>query len=163
MNKIVTMAILFAGMCLAASAQDKMSIGDSAMRDIKRPRHERFMGSKNPNEIAKIKTERLDKELKFTDEQRAQVYAMQIEDARKSVEYRDQIKKLRNNHRQEMKGSHEKLSEILTDEQKTVLNEKFKAGKRKMMHHRGKHLNAQPIDKIEQENDEPDVQGVKER
>lgn len=161
MNKIITMGILSLGMCLAASAQEKIGTDEAMKRDIKRPYHERVMENKNPEEIAKIKTERLDKELKFTDEQRAQIYAIQLEDARKSLEYRDQHKKLRESHRQEMKGSHEKLHKILTEEQKKALNEKFKTHrKRKMMHRRGKHLDAQPFDKVDQKHVTPSVRGV---
>ncbi len=139
MNKIVTMAMLFTGISLATFAQQNNALTDTTTHRNRHHRHGRFVENKKPDEIAKIKTERLNKELKFTDEQRAQVYALQLKDANKSAEYRDQMKAVRDSHRQEMKGSHDELQEILSVEQKQILNDKFKTHKkRKIMHHRDK-------------------------
>lgn len=154
MKKIVTMAMLFTGLSLATFAQENNNgVTDSSERGKKHHRQERIMEKKNPEEIAKIKTDRLDKELKFTDEQRAKVYAIQIEDAQKSAAYRDQMNAIRGTHRQEMKESHNKMSEVLTAEQNQALNDKFKTHKkRKMMHRRGNRSRVQPADNVAVEN-----------
>ncbi|SJN29799.1 hypothetical protein FM107_06140 [Sphingobacterium sp. JB170] len=146
--------MLFTGMSLATFAQENNNVvTDTAERGKKHHRKERVMEKKNPEEIAKIKTDRLDKELKFTDEQRAKVYAIQMEDVQKTVAYRDQMNAIRDTHRQEMRLSRDKMSEVLTSEQNQALKDKFKTHKkRKMMHHRGKRSRVQPADNAALEN-----------
>ena len=122
MKKILTFAALVVGLGLSSQAQD-------APKKMKEGR--KFMGSKemvqkrSPEEIAKMRTERLDKELKFTDKQRQEVYAIQLEQAKKRKLNADHQKQMRQQQHNEMKTYHEDLSKLLTPEQQKLMKEKF--------------------------------------
>src|SRR5690606_25174372 len=127
MKKNVLMAILFTGISLASFGQENTEVKVEGQKHRMRHAHrEHTMKNKTPEQIATIKTERLDKQLKFTDQQREQVYAIQFEDAQKNVAFREQMNALRENYSMERKGSHDKLNELLDADQKQVLASKFK-------------------------------------
>src|SRR5690606_15744338 len=83
------------------------------------------MEKQTPEEIAKLKTERLDKQLKFTDAQRNEVYAVQLEQAEKAAAHRSEMKTLQGKWREEMKGSQDKMKDILTAEQQEQMKERY--------------------------------------
>ncbi|GHE48510.1 hypothetical protein [Sphingobacterium griseoflavum] len=130
MKKILSLVILFAGIGLTTFAQEQPTVDSKANRERKHPRQERRVEHRSPEEVAKLKTDRLDKHLNFTDEQRAAVFAVQLDQAKRQIAYRTEISALQKKWRQEAKGTKQELAQILTAEQQNVLKEKF-AGERK--------------------------------
>lgn len=124
MKKALSLAVLFAGISLATFAQEQNETRRSPKKERK-PRMEKKMENHTPEQIAEAKTERLDKKLDFTEAQRAEVYAVQLEQAQRTVTQRKEMKKLHGDVREEMKGSHEKMEKILTPEQKEKLKETY--------------------------------------
>ncbi|HLT86340.1 MAG TPA: hypothetical protein VKZ57_02045 [Sphingobacterium sp.] len=125
MKKVLSLAVLFAGISLATFAQEQKDTERSFKKERKHPRMERKIANRTPEEIAKMKTEQLDKRLKFTDAQRTEVYAVQLEQAKRAATHRDEMRKLQSKWREEMKGSQEKMGEILTPEQQQQLKESY--------------------------------------
>lgn len=125
MKKALTLAVLFAGISLATFAQENKDTERSFKRERKHPRMEKKIADRTPEEIAKVKTEHLDKHLKFTDAQRTEVYALQLEQAKRAATHRDEMKKMQSKWREEMKGSAEKMGQILTPEQQEQLKERY--------------------------------------
>jgi protein CpxP len=125
MKKVLSLAVLFAGISLATFAQEQKDTERSFKKERKHPRMERKIANRTPEEIAKMKTEQLDKRLKFTDAQRTEVYAVQLEQAKRAATHRDEMRKLQSKWREEMKGSQEKMGKILTPEQKEQLKESY--------------------------------------
>ncbi len=125
MKKALSLAVLFAGISLATFAQEQKETDHTFKRERKHPRMEKKITNRTPEEMAKVKTEHLDKRLKFTDAQRAEVYAVQLEQAKRVVVHRDEMKKMQSKWREEMKGSQEKMEKILTPEQKEQLKESY--------------------------------------
>lgn len=125
MKKALSLAVLFAGISLATFAQEQKETEPTFKRERKHPRMEKKITNRTPEETAKVKTDHLDKRLKFTDAQRAEVYAVQLEQAQQAAMHRDEMKKLQSKWREEMKGSQEKMGKILTPEQKEQLKESY--------------------------------------
>lgn len=125
MKKTLSLAVLFVGIGLATFAQEQKDTERSFKRERKHPRTERKIANRTPEEIAKVKTEQLDKRLKFTDAQRTEVYSVQLEHAKQAVAHRDEMKKLQSKWREEMKDSQKKMGEILTPEQQQRLKESY--------------------------------------
>lgn len=120
MKKVLSLAVLFAGISLATFAQENKDVQATAKKGRHHHRVERKMEKRTPEQVASFQTDRLAKSLQFTDEQRKAVYAVQLEQAQNNAK-----------HRQEMKASREKLAAILTPEQKEKLKAGFKQHKRK--------------------------------
>ncbi len=132
MKKIFTFVALFVGMGLVVSAQENQT---SAKKDGKfrgKHRQER-VEKKSPEEIAKIRTERLDKTLTFTDKQREDVYSYNLNQAKKFKERAEVQKKDRETLRNELKADREKFTSLLTPEQQTILAEKSKENRESRM------------------------------
>jgi len=125
MKKTLSLAVLFAGISLATFAQEQKDTERSLKRERKEPRMEKKIANRTPEEIAKVRTEQLDKRLKFTDTQRTEVYAIQLEQAEQAVAHREEMKKLQTKLRDEMKGSQKKMGEILTPEQQQLMRESY--------------------------------------
>jgi Spy/CpxP family protein refolding chaperone len=131
MKKIFSFVALFVGVGMFASAQDNPSIEKKDRPSRGKFRHEQ-VEKKNPEEIAKVRTERLDKELRFTDKQRAEVYAYNLEQVTKFKERAEIKKKEREQAREEMKIDREKFKNILTPEQRDILASKAKSNRSRM-------------------------------
>src|SRR5690606_27424586 len=101
------------------------------MRHRGKVAHER-MEKKTPEELAKIRTERLDKTLKFTDKQREEVYAYNLDQAKKLKERAEARKGDRRALREEMQADRERFNKLLTPDQQKILSEKYaeRSGKR---------------------------------
>lgn len=122
MKKIVVFALTFLGISLASIAQEKV---DSVKhtRGKKHPRSE-FI-NKTPEELAQMKTNRLDKDLKFTEAQKKEVYALNLKYAQEQKLRFEQRKKEMEARKQEMKAERENLFNILTPEQQEVMKNKI--------------------------------------
>lgn len=157
MKKILSFVVLFAGLGFLASAQDN---GSAVKKDIKhrgKVAHERFE-KKTPEEIAKIRTERLDKTLKFTDKQRQDVYAYNLDQAKKYKERAEVQNENRKAVRDEMKADRERFNQLLTPDQQKILTEKYASHKGKRIEgkahkFRGKRDGERPIRKQKDAND----------
>ena len=134
MKKILALAALVTGISFGTMAQEAPKKQDAKPR----MQGKKEMTYKTPEEFAKIRTERLDKELKFTDAQREQVYKLNLEQAKKQKDRQSKMLQERNSQREEMRVHHEKFQKILTPEQQKLVKDKFaKGGKRDSLHRRG--------------------------
>jgi Spy/CpxP family protein refolding chaperone len=77
----------------------------------------------NPEERAKIATEKMATELKLTDQQKAQILELNLEHAKKRQIEMEQDMAERKVKSQEMKVHQEKIKEVLTEEQRTKWEE----------------------------------------
>ncbi|PRD48322.1 hypothetical protein [Sphingobacterium haloxyli] len=123
MKKTLSLAVLFAGISLATFAQEEKGTRRPITKDRKPRMEKRIHGT--PEEVAKLKTVRLDKHLKFTDAQRAEVYAVQLAQAKQAAVHREEMKNLHDRKRGDMKDSRAKMNEILTAEQKELLERSY--------------------------------------
>src|SRR5690606_5890013 len=119
MKKTLFLAVLLGGFSLTTMAQESKVQDSDAKKERRHVRHERKIAERSPEEIAKLKTDRLDETQKFTDAQRQEVYAIQLDQAKRQVAHSDEMRKLHSEWRKEAKGSREKLHEVLTPEQRS--------------------------------------------
>lgn len=133
MKKILSLAILFTGISVATFAQDKQQAERPVKQERKHARQERRMENRTPEEMAQMKTDRLDQELRFTDAQRKEVYAIQLDQAKRQYAHRAEMKQLQQKWREETKVSQNKLSSVLSAEQQSLLKEKFVHGRKEKM------------------------------
>ena len=125
MKKVLSFAVLFAGISLATFAQENKDGQHAFKKGRKHHRMERKMDKRSAEEIAQFRTDRLDKSLKFTDAQRQEVYAVQLEQAQHAAKHREQMKAMAAERRSEMKASREKMKNILTEEQQKQLKDRY--------------------------------------
>lgn len=129
MKKILTFAALFAGLSISAFAQQQDSVKKvkhEVRQEIKYKKN--FRGdrsqSKTPEEIAKMKTDRLDSQLKFTENQKKEVYAYQLNQANKWKVKQEARKADFEARKNEMKAEREAFMKLLTPEQQEQLKNK---------------------------------------
>ena len=132
MKKLLSFVVLFAGLGFMASAQDNASVQKKEGKHRGKMVQE-HVDKKSPEEMAKIRTERLDKELKFTDAQRKQVYAYNLDQAKKYKEKAEIQQKDREAMRNELKADRERFNSLLTPDQQKILAEKFAKNNEKRM------------------------------
>ncbi|WP_437921785.1 hypothetical protein [Sphingobacterium sp. LRF_L2] len=125
MKKILSLALLLTGISLTTFAQTAKHEEQSERKERRHVRTERHMEKRTPEEVAKNKTERLDKELKFTEVQRKQVYAIQLKQAKREAAHYAEMKKMEGKMHKEMQGSRQDIDKVLTAEQKEVMKAKF--------------------------------------
>ncbi|WDF67822.1 hypothetical protein PQ465_16150 [Sphingobacterium oryzagri] len=154
MKKLASLAVLFAGISLATFAQEQKQGDRPVRKDRKHAAHERRMENRSPEEIAKVKTDRLGKELKFTDAQRKEVYSVQLEQAKRQVTHLADMKKLQDKWREEAKGSRQAMVKVLTPEQQELLKQKFAEGKREKGMRKPGALKGRQGDKVQERKEE---------
>ncbi|MEI5983869.1 MULTISPECIES: hypothetical protein [Sphingobacterium] len=139
MKKIFTIAALVAGISFSALSQEKK---EEVRQDVKKERRMKIdrkeMKPKSPEEIAKLKTEHMDKELKFTEAQKKEVYVFQLEKAKKMEAKRNEMIAAREIHRKEMKAEQDAFQKLLTPEQLAIFKDKLADGKRGRFERGGK-------------------------
>lgn len=135
MKKIWTLIALFVGIGFTASAQDNQTTKDKERKHRGKFRQER-VEKKTPEEIAKLRTERLDKKLNFSDEQRTDIYAYHLDRAKKFSTRAEALKKQRAEHQQEMKADREKFKDLLTTEQQELLASEMRADRKNISRER---------------------------
>lgn len=127
---MVTAAILVSSVCLSF-AQDRMA-NDNRER-------------KTPEERAQLMTNGLEKKLTLSADQKAKVYKINLERAKKVDEFQnartDDRKKQMEARRSLMEDSDKKLSEVLTADQKKIYVELKSERKEEMKEHRGARKN----------------------
>ena len=126
MKRMMITAALVAGLISLGYSQDK----PDRSRGEGRPRSEKPGGEhrmKTPEERAQSATDALDKKLSLTAEQKAKVYALNLERAEKMDKTMKSEREFRKSqmekHKSLMEESDKKLSKILTEEQKKSYEE----------------------------------------
>lgn len=135
MKKILSMAVFMAGLTgltYAQSTNTEVDKRDSNKREIRQDRKGRMhmrnhagISNKTPEEIAQAKTERLDKELKFSDQQKKDVYAYHLTKAQEWKAKAEARKAEREARMKEMKADRQEFENLLTAEQKEVYKNKL--------------------------------------
>lgn len=83
MKKLV-LSLLLSGIMFAGFAQEKSNVKEGVNRDGRRSAKKEFkLDKKSAEEIAQLRTDRMDQKLKFTDKQRKEIYALQLDQAKK--------------------------------------------------------------------------------
>ncbi|WP_312339126.1 hypothetical protein [Sphingobacterium sp.] len=135
--KKLMLSLALSGLMFAGFAQEKKDVKPE-MKEVQASMHKHKTGrmhegfkNKTPEEVAKMKTDRMDQKLKFTDKQRKDIYAFNLKQAKdhqkmaaEHKEYRAKIKKQR-------VAEHEKMMGMLTPEQQKTLKDSY-AENRKM-------------------------------
>lgn len=135
--KKLMLSIALSGLMLASFAQEKKDVKPET-KEMRASTHKHKAGrmhegfkNKTPEEVAKIKTDRMDQKLKFTDKQRKDIYAFNLKQAKDH----QKLAAERKEHRAKMKkarvAEHEKMLGLLTPEQQKVLKDSY-AENRKM-------------------------------
>ena len=125
MKKLLSLAILLSGFTFSTYAQEQVKKGR-----INRPgKDKKEIVKKSPEEFAKKLTEILDKELKFTDKQRKEVYKLQLDQAQHMKAKREESRKLRESSRKELSAHRDKFENILTPAQKEIWKNKIAKNK----------------------------------
>ncbi|MCI0922722.1 hypothetical protein [Sphingobacterium rhinopitheci] len=136
MKKILSLAVLLSGISFTTLAQE--SPKPTTTKEIKEGYHngnrgkgKQDMSKKNPEEIAKYRTENLDKQVKLSDKQREQVYALYLNNAKTKKEQINSGNKDQNSREEAKKASREQLNKILTTEQQKLMSDKQDKGSNK--------------------------------
>ncbi|MDQ1152082.1 hypothetical protein [Sphingobacterium zeae] len=129
--KKLMLSLALSGLMLAGFAQEKKDVKpelkemQTSMRKHKSGRMQDGFKNKTPEEVAKMKTDRMDQKLKFTDKQRKDIYAFNL----KQAQEHQKIAVERKEHRAKMKkqrvAEHEKMMEMLTPEQQKTLKDSY--------------------------------------
>ena len=152
MKKLLTLSALFVGLGFSAIAQDSTKqVQPEVRQEMKQKKHlkvdrKKEWVNKTAEEIAQLRTDRMDKSLEFTDEQKEQVYAYHLKQAGQRKAQIEEQKATRQARMEEAKAQKEEFEKILTPEQKEKLSEiaetkkgKFKKGERKFRQRAPKH------------------------
>lgn len=141
MKKFLSLAILLTGISLASFAQEGVQERKGEKRSYVRKNYvHKDMVKLSPEEIAKKRTEKLEKDLNLTAQQREEVYKLNLDKAKKFKEKSEIRKKERAEFRKEILSQNEKFMNVLTPEQQKIWKDKiskrsdeFKGRKRGMM------------------------------
>lgn len=125
MKKLV-LSLLMSGLLFTGFAQENKDVKPGGKKKVEH-RDPKFNGlaDKSPEEIAKLKTDRLDEKLKFTDKQRKEIYVLNLQQAKKDKTLFEQRKKEQQKLAQERKTEREKMLKILTPEQRELMKNGF--------------------------------------
>lgn len=145
--KILAVTTLFVGLSIGAFAQDSTkNVQQEIRKEVKHRKHFRNdrMDKKSPEEIAKHKTDLQDSKLKFTEDQKNEVYAFHLDKAQKRADKRKEMLAEREKRRSEMKVENQEFQQLLTAEQKEIFKNDIaegrskRAGKRNKRYHQGR-------------------------
>lgn len=120
MKKVLSIALVLSGISFLSLAQESPMRGKQSLR----VKHQREIVQKSPEEIAKLRTDRMTKELSLTDNQRQEMYALQLNKAQKREQALVSAKKQREERRAEIIAEKEQMNSILTPEQQKLITDK---------------------------------------
>ena len=132
MKKILALGLLLTGISFATIAQETTKKDKTGRRG----HDKKEMIQKTPEEMAQMRTDRLDKEVKLTEQQRKDVYALNLEHAKAKKQAIDARKKDMQVRQDARKASQEQLNKILTPEQQKLMAEKMSKDEGKKSHRR---------------------------
>ncbi len=125
------LSLALSGLMLTGFAQEKEDL-KSDTKEMSAPinRHSKDrkhdgLKNKNPEELAKIKTDRMDQKLKFTDQQRKEVYAFHLKQAQDHKKIAAERKLYREKMRRQRAADHKKMMALLTPEQQKTLKDSY--------------------------------------
>ncbi len=129
--KKLMLSLALSGLMLTGFAQEKKDLkSEGGDRNV--PMHKHLDGrkhddlkNKNPEEQAKIKTDRMDQKLKFTDQQRKEVYAFHLKQAEDRKKIAAERKLYREKMRKQRAADHKKMMSLLTPEQQKALKDSY--------------------------------------
>lgn len=124
MKKVFTLAALFTGISLATFAQERIETKRPIHKDRK-PRMEKKFDRRTPEEIALQQTDHLHEKLTLSDGQRSEIYALQLEYAKRTATHREEMKKKQAERHEDMKNTQKWIGAILTPEQQEQLKESY--------------------------------------
>ncbi|MFZ4262240.1 hypothetical protein ACFRAE_09360 [Sphingobacterium sp. HJSM2_6] len=140
MKKVLSIIAVLAGLSFSAFAQEVNNEPTKEVKNRKQHRTERKEFKRNlmksPEEMAQFRTERLDKQLKFSESQKKQVYALELEKSKKILAKREAIKAERQAKLKAFKEEQETFKNLLTPEQQEIYKNKL-ADNRKHKFQRG--------------------------
>ncbi|WP_286860965.1 MULTISPECIES: hypothetical protein [Sphingobacterium] len=129
--KKLMLSLALSGLMLTGFAQEKEDL-KSDTKEMSAPinRHSKDrkhdgLKNKNPEELAKIKTDRMDQKLKFTDQQRKEVYAFHLKQAQDHKKIAAERKLYREKMRRQRAADHKKMMALLTPEQQKTLKDSY--------------------------------------
>ncbi|WKK59778.1 hypothetical protein [Sphingobacterium sp. BN32] len=135
MKKLLSMAVFMAGLTgltYAQSTNTEVENKDPKTKEVRQERNGRMhmkrhgdMMNKTPEQIAQAKTDRLDKELKFSDKQKKDVYAYHLSQAQEWKAKAEARKAERQARMNEMKADRQAFENLLTPEQKEIYKNKL--------------------------------------
>ncbi|MEZ0453966.1 hypothetical protein ACR78Z_09800 [Sphingobacterium thalpophilum] len=128
--KRLMLSLALSGLMLTGFAQEKKDTkaeakGINVAAHKHRDRKHDSLKNKTPEEVAKIKTDRMDQKLKFTDKQREEVYAFHLRQAQDHKKIAAERKLYREKMRKQRKADHEKMMSLLTPEQQQTLKDAY--------------------------------------
>lgn len=137
MKKLLIITALFVGIATTGFAQDTTQRKKIQGSHGQRPAQE----MKTPEERAKMYADALEKRLNLSQEQKDQVYTLNLERAAKMEKLRKSEMDMRKSHmekrREIMNESEKKMNKILNDEQQKTLKEMKEKGSERMKERKG--------------------------
>lgn len=125
------LSLALSGLILTGFAQEKEDLKSDTkemsapMNKHSKDRKHDGLKNKNPEELAKIKTDRMDQKLKFTDQQRKEVYAFHLKQAQDHKKIAAERKLYREKMRRQSAADHKKMMALLTPEQQKALKDSY--------------------------------------
>src|SRR5690606_36689234 len=120
MKRVFTLAALLTGTSLVTVAQQKFDTKRLIHKDRK-PGMEKKFDRRTPEEIALQKTDHLDEKLTLSEGQRAEMYALQLDYAKRTATHREVMKKRQPEWHEDMKNTQKRIGAVLTPEQQEQL------------------------------------------
>lgn len=120
MKKIIAITVLATCLYSIGNAQERKT------RNDKRTHFKREIQNYNPEEVAKIRTDRLDKKLNFSESQKQEIYNLELDKAKRHKEVKEKQKLMREELRKDHQADREAFQKLLSPEQQKLLKEKEK-------------------------------------
>ena len=119
MKKILSIVLLLSSITFATFAQQ------TPKKDGRTDRKRTELVDKTAEEIAKKRTEHIDKEVKLTEQQRKDVYALYLKEAKATIEAEQKASQTNTERKgNAKKGANDEVHKLLTPEQQKVLADK---------------------------------------
>lgn len=152
--KKLMLSLLLSGVIFAGVAQEKSNVKVNVSHDGRRSVNREFkVDKKSAEEIAQIRTDRMDKKLKFTDKQRKEIYSLQLDQAKKDKKNFADRRVAMEQMKKDRMTQREKLIQSLNPEQQKVYKESFAENRKQ---HRMRKSGDRPVrrDRIERNHKE---------
>lgn len=124
--KKLMLSLLLSGAMFAGFAQEKANIKENVNHDGHRSGKREFkLDKKSAEEIAQLRTDRMDQKLKFTDKQRKEIYSLQLDQAKKDKKNFADRKAAMEQMKKDRMAQREKLMKNLNPDQQKLYKESF--------------------------------------
>ena len=124
--KKLMLSLLLSGVMFAGFAQEKANITENVNHDGHRSGKREFkLDKKSAEEIAQLRTDRMDQKLKFTDKQRKEIYSLQLDQAKKDKKNFADRKATMEQMKKDRMAQREKLMKNLNPDQQKLYKESF--------------------------------------